>query len=53
MVDSKIEQECDEQHCEIWAIADEIRGVLEVCTNIQNRKKLWLNIEAEQTWKEA
>lgn len=55
MVDTKTEQERDKLHCVMWTIADEIRGVLDVCTNIQDRKikKLWLNIEAEQTWKEA
>lgn len=34
MVDAKKEQECDELHRAMWAIADEIRGVLDVCTNI-------------------
>lgn len=34
MVDTKKEQERDELHRAIWAIADGIRGVLDVCTNI-------------------
>ena len=34
MVDTKTEQERDKLHCVLWTIADEIRGVLDVCTNI-------------------
>lgn len=34
MVDTKTEQERDKLRRVMWAITDEIRGVLDVCTNI-------------------
>lgn len=39
MVDTKKEQERDELHRAIWAIADEQSSVMDVCADIYNRKK--------------